>query len=76
MESFKGVPSSSHQFKQQCRHLTVVYDQKKCQQALEQLIVTGSLDAVQKRFGLPVKECFTKNDLKKFAAEQKAKSSE
>ena len=66
MKKFKGIPSASHKFDKECNKKEIIYTAKKCQAALNILVMGTTEKALQKQFGPLIINCFTKNDLEKF----------
>ena len=66
MKKFKGIPNSSYEFDQSCQGVKIKYTTDLCQLALNDLVQHNDLNMVKKKFGDPVEECFTGDDLKRF----------
>lgn len=64
--AFKGVPQAAHDFQRHCQEITIEYDHQRCQQALNDLIISASLVRTLERHGEEAKGCFSQNDLNTF----------
>lgn len=67
MESFKGLPNSKKNLEKYCADFKIKYTKKICHKALTDLVMTGKIGKVKKRYGDLIEYCFTLNDLSNFA---------
>lgn len=67
MNSFKGSPTAANEFSRHCKNIPIRYTHELCQNALNDLIISGSLGQVTKRYGDQVRGCFSENDINRFA---------
>ena len=66
MKKFRGFTDAKIKFQENCMNFEIKYTQEVCHEALMELIQTGKLSEVKKRFGDPVEGCFTEQDIQKF----------
>ncbi|PIP93899.1 MAG: hypothetical protein COW00_04890 [Bdellovibrio sp. CG12_big_fil_rev_8_21_14_0_65_39_13] len=66
MLSFQGKPFEARRFKDECSSFQLKYSHSICQKALQELMMKGDLELIQKKFGEPISGCFTSDDLKRF----------
>lgn len=66
MKSFKGMPKAANEFQKHCQNIKIKYTHELCQEALNELIISGNYSAIIQKYGNPTAGCFTENDLNKF----------
>lgn len=71
MKSFRGLPKEAKLFKDHCQNYELTYTKQRCEQALQELMISTNLGKVQKSHGQLIKECFNQSDLKRFAKDLK-----
>ena len=71
MQSFKGMPRAATDFKNNCMTIKIDVDYKLCQEVLSNLVLTGDVDYIVKRYGARLLGCVSDNDIKKFTKPQK-----
>jgi hypothetical protein len=66
MKFYRGLPKPSKQFKDNCKKYKIQYDQKKCQSALEAMMLGTKQKKLQEKFGDRIMGCFNQGDLDRF----------
>lgn len=66
MKSFKGMPKAANEFQKYCQSIIIKYTHDLCQEALNELIISGNYSGIIQKHGNPISGCFTENDLNKF----------
>lgn len=65
-KSFKGMPKAAKEFRDHCQGVPIKYTKEACQNALNDLILSGDYTGVLKKHGKQAAGCFTENDINKF----------
>jgi hypothetical protein len=65
--SYKGSPQALNEFNKNCKHLSIKYTHELCQNALNDLVISGNYPLILEKYGPGVEGCFTANDIKKFS---------
>lgn len=65
--SFRGSPKHAHEFQKHCQDIEIKYTHELCQDALNDLIISGDYAKVLEKYGAEAQGCFSENDLKKFS---------
>lgn len=66
MKKYKGFPDAHKKFDENCLNLEIKYTPQLCQSALIDLMKNNNLRAVQEKYGDPIQNCFTGDDLRRF----------
>jgi hypothetical protein len=66
MKYFRGLPKPSKDFKDNCSKFKIEYDQKKCQSALQAMMLGSREESLKKKFGDKIMGCFNRGDIQKF----------
>lgn len=66
MKQFKGFTDAKEKFLKNCQQFEIKYTQELCQSALTDLILSNDLPEVKSKYGDPIEQCFTPQDLKKY----------
>lgn len=66
MKKFKGFTDARKKFELNCMTFDVKYTQELCQSALTDLILSNNLSEVKNKYGEPIENCFTEEDIKRY----------
>ena len=66
MKFFRGLPKPSKEFKDKCKNYKIDYDQKKCQLALQSMMLGSNEESLKKKFGDRIMGCFNQGDRERF----------
>ncbi len=66
MNSYRGLPKPSKEFRDNCKKFKIEYHQKKCQSALESMMLGMNTDKLKKKFGDKIMGCFNQKDRERF----------
>lgn len=66
MKKYKGIPHAHNEFEQHCQGMEIKYTPELCQKALVHLMSKNDLAQTKKKFGDPIENCFTGDDLRRF----------
>lgn len=66
MSFYRGLPKPSKDFKDNCQKFKVKYDQKRCQSALEAMMLGSNTEKLKKKFGDKIMGCFNQQDKERF----------
>lgn len=69
--SYKGSPQATSEFNKNCQDIAIKYTHELCQNALNDLVLTGNYPVILEKYGPGVEGCFTTNDIRKFSIQPK-----
>jgi hypothetical protein len=66
MQSYRGIPKKAHLFKKYCQSRELNYTAELCQKAFSDLLMLRDTEALKKKYGDQILECFHASTLKKY----------
>ena len=66
MKKFRGFTDARKKFEVNCMNFDVKYTPELCQSALTDLILNNNLFEVKQKYGGPIENCFSEEDLRKY----------
>ncbi len=67
MKKYKGIPHAHNELEKHCQGIKIKYTPELCQSALVFLMSHNSLSKTKKKFGDPIENCFTGDDVRRFS---------